>query len=245
MFTPEQGEDGPAPLSSAPPCTALLAAESLRVFRGDRLVLNEISLTLCAGEAMLLTGPNGAGKSTLLRVLAGLRRPDAGALLWCGTPIAEDTAAHASRVAYLGHQDALKPSLSVRENLSLFLTPTGPTLTQALSAVDLLDLADLPARLLSAGQKRRAALARVLLANAPLWLLDEPSLGLDANAITLLGHAITQHRAQGGMVIATTHVPLPLEAVRHLALPATPEHLAPLWDDLADDTWPDQTGATA
>lgn len=208
-------------------------------------MLNEISLQLHGGEAMLLTGPNGAGKSTLLRVLAGLRRPDAGSLLWAGQPISQDPAAHASRVAYLGHQDALKPSLSVRENLSLFLTPSGPTLTEALSAVDLLPLADLPARLLSAGQKRRAALARVLLAHAPLWLLDEPSLGLDANAITLLGHAITHHRAQGGMVIATTHVPLPLDAVRHLALPATPTQIETIWDDVTDDTWADHTGGPA
>lgn len=237
---------GQKPAVSVSHTTASLEAESLRVFRGDRLVLNGISLQLHSGEAMLLTGPNGAGKSTLLRVLAGLRRPDGGTLLWNGQPLAEDPTAHAGRVAYLGHQDALKPSLSVRENLTLFLTPQGPTLAEALTAMDLLPLADLPARLLSAGQKRRAALARVLLANAPLWLLDEPSLGLDSNAITLLGNVITYHQAQGGMVLATTHVPLPLEAVRHLALPAAPEHTELFWDNLPpDDVWPDQTGAPA
>lgn len=210
-------------------------AESLSVFRGDRLVLDDVSLTLHAGEAMLLTGPNGAGKSTLLRVLAGLRRPDSGTLLWDNTPIQEDRTAHAARVAYLGHQDALKPSLSILENLHLFARAGGGSIPNALTAVDLLPLADLPARLLSAGQKRRAALARVLLAKAPLWLLDEPSLGLDANAIVLLGQAIAHHRAQGGVVIATTHVPLPLDDVRHLALPGAPPPVDRWWDEQGDE----------
>lgn len=202
-------------------------AESLSVFRGDRLVLDDVSLTLDRGGALLLTGPNGAGKSTLLRVLAGLRRPDGGTLLWNGTSITQDRTAHAARVAYLGHQDALKPSLTVRENLALFARAGSgdgeTTLETALKAVDLLHLSTLPARLLSAGQKRRTALARVLLAQAPLWLLDEPSLGLDAAAVELLGAAIATHRAQGGLVIATTHVPLPLGDVSHLALPGMPD----------------------
>lgn len=169
---------------------------------------------------MLLTGPNGAGKSTLLRVLAGLRRPDSGELLWNGEDILADRTTHAAHVAYLGHQDALKPGLTLAENLTLFAR--GQPLDDALSRFDLTDLARLPARLLSAGQKRRAALARVLLAQAPLWLLDEPSLGLDTDSVALLGHALADHRAAGGMVLATTHVPLPLQAPRHLALPGAP-----------------------
>ncbi|MFT8586005.1 heme ABC exporter ATP-binding protein CcmA [Acetobacter papayae] len=214
-----------------------LVAQDLMVFRGDRLVLDTLSLSLNTGEALLLTGPNGAGKSTLLRVLAGLRQPDSGALLWYGQPTRNDRAAHAGRVAYLGHQEALKPGLSVRENLSLFAAAgqlaaqlrrqdgstdsyTSPyDLPAALAAMDLVHLADLPARLLSAGQKRRTALARVLLAQAPLWLLDEPSLGLDTAAIALLGEAMAAHRARGGLIIATTHVPLPLESPATLALP--------------------------
>lgn len=207
-----------ASAGTAPPTSPLLVADSLCVFRGDRLVLDDVSLRLGAGDAMLLTGPNGAGKSTLLRVLAGLRKPDSGQLTWEGQSIFEDRAAHAERVAYIGHQDALKPGLSVTENLHLFARP-GASMADALEAMDLCALADLPARLLSAGQKRRTALARVLLAQAPLWLLDEPSLGLDSAAITLLGNAMAAHRARGGMLIATTHVPLPLDNTCALALP--------------------------
>lgn len=207
-----------APSGTPAPTPATLMADNLCVFRGDRLVLDGVSLHLRAGDAMLLTGPNGAGKSTLLRVLAGLRKPDSGELAWNGHSIFEDRAAHAERVAYIGHQDALKPGLSVTENLHLFARP-GARMADALEAMDLLPLANLPARLLSAGQKRRTALARVLLAQAPLWLLDEPSLGLDSAAITLLGNAMAAHRARGGILIATTHVPLPLDRTCALDLP--------------------------
>ncbi|NLG90326.1 MAG: heme ABC exporter ATP-binding protein CcmA [Acetobacter sp.] len=212
-----------------------LYAEDLCVFRGERLVLDGVSFQMEAGAAMLLTGPNGAGKSTLLRVLAGLRKPDSGQLLWHGESIFTDRAAHASKVAYLGHQDALKPGLTVIENLALFARAGQGDMHAALEAMDLLPLANLPARLLSAGQKRRTALARVLLANAPLWLLDEPSLGLDANAITLLGQALTAHRQQGGLVIATTHVPLPLENVQPLTLPGAGDSSASPFYQQEDD----------
>ena len=190
------------------------------VFRGERLVLDGIDLACEAGGALLLTGPNGAGKSTLLRVLAGLRAPDAGSVLWDGAPIEGDRLAHAARAAYLGHQDALKLGLTVAENLRLARVTGGGALDAALEAVALLALRDLPARMLSAGQKRRAALARVLLLRARLWLLDEPSLGLDTRAVGLLGALLAAHRAQGGLVIATTHVPLPLPAAGLLALAA-------------------------
>ncbi len=190
------------------------------VFRGERLVLDGVELCCGAGEAILLTGPNGAGKSTLLRTLAGLRPPDAGSLLWDDVPVAADGLAHARRTAYLGHQDALKPGLTLGENLRLACITGGGGLDEALRAVALSELRDLPARLLSAGQKRRAALARVLLLRATLWLLDEPSLGLDRSAIALLGALLARHRAAGGLVIATTHVPLPLPDATELALAA-------------------------
>ena len=198
----------------------MLRAEGVVVFRGERLVLDGVDLRCGAGEAILLTGPNGAGKSTLLRTLAGLRPPDAGRLLWDEAPIAADSLAHARRTAYLGHQDALKPGLTLAENLRLACITGGGGLDDALRAVALSELRDLLARLLSAGQKRRAALARVLLLRATLWLLDEPSLGLDDGAIALLGALLARHRATGGLVIATTHVPLPLPDATELALGA-------------------------
>nr|WP_321986222.1 heme ABC exporter ATP-binding protein CcmA [uncultured Lichenicoccus sp.] len=195
-----------------------MQARGLVVFRGERLVLDGVDLECAAGGAVLLTGPNGAGKSTLLRVLAGLRPPDAGSLLWDGAPVADDPLTHAGRVAYLGHQDALKPGLTLEENLRLACILGGGGLEAALAAVDLARLRQLPARMLSAGQKRRAALARVLLLRASLWLLDEPSLGLDRHAVALLGELLAAHRAAGGLVVATTHVPLPLPDAAILAL---------------------------
>ncbi|GBR03852.1 heme exporter ATP-binding protein A [Acetobacter oeni LMG 21952] len=199
------------------------------MFRGERLVLDNISVSLAAGDAVLLTGPNGAGKSTLLRVLAGLRRPDAGHLLWNGTDILADRTMHAAHIAYLGHQDALKPGLTLSENLALFSRGESPE--DALADFDLTHLADVPVRLLSAGQKRRAALTRIIMARAPLWLLDEPSLGLDIHSVGRLGTALTRHRQAGGIVIATTHVPLPLDNPRQLALPGAPTGNQALWED--------------
>jgi heme exporter protein A len=183
-------------------------------------VLDQVSLSLSAGEAMILTGPNGAGKSTLMRVLAGLRKPDSGELLWQGENVFSDRMAYAHNIAYLGHQDALKPGLTLTENLSVFAH--GVSLHEAFDSFDLRPLADTPVRLFSAGQKRRAALARVLLAQAPLWLLDEPSLGLDVHSVERLGEAFRHHRQKGGMIIITTHVPLPLENARHLTLAGVP-----------------------
>jgi heme exporter protein A len=140
-------------------------------------------------------------------------------VLWAGIDALADRTAHAARIAYLGHQDALKPGLTLRENLGLAARMGGSDPDQAMAALDLSGLADLPARMLSAGQKRRAALARVALAQAPLWLLDEPSLGLDSMAIGLLETLFRTHREAGGIVIATTHVPLPLTGAKTLVLP--------------------------
>ncbi|MCS6891035.1 MAG: heme ABC exporter ATP-binding protein CcmA [Rhodovarius sp.] len=188
----------------------MLEARDLACWRGERLVFSGLSFSLGRGAALLLTGPNGAGKSSLLRVLAGLLPPCAGVLLWEGEDVAADPLAHARRLRYLGHLDALKPALTVRENLAFHARLHGGRVEEALAAFDLLPLADLPARLLSAGQRRRLALARLALAPAALWLLDEPTLGLDRASVARLGEVLAAHRAAGGAVVAATHLPLPL-----------------------------------
>ena len=194
----------------------MLQAEGLAAFRGERLVFAGLSFAVPAGGALLLTGPNGSGKSTLLRLLAGLGRLEAGRLLWGGEDALADLPAHAARLRYLGHQDAVKPGLTVAENLRFW--GGAEAVVQALARVDLLRLADLPARMLSAGQKRRLALARLAMAPAALWLLDEPTLGLDAASVARFGELLAGHRAAGGMVVAATHLPLPLPAAAELSL---------------------------
>jgi len=191
-------------------------ARAIAAFRGERLVLRDLSFAVAEGEALLLLGPNGSGKSTLLRLLAGLKRPDAGDLLWDGADALADLPAHAVRVAYLGHLDAIKAGLTVAENLAF--AAGGRAVAPALAALGLAGLADLPARMLSAGQRRRLALARLPLSPAALWLLDEPSLGLDTASLSQLGVLLAAHRAAGGMVVAATHLDLPLPDARTLRL---------------------------
>lgn len=181
-------------------------------------MFRDISFDVASGQALVLAGPNGSGKSSLLRLLAGLLRPAAGTLLWNGQDALADLADHGRRVAYLGHQDAIKPGLTARENLQLQARLSGRSASQALAALGLGALADLPARMLSAGQKRRLALARLCLTAAPIWLLDEPTLGLDAASIDRLGDLLSTHRAGGGIVVAATHVTLPLDGMAELHL---------------------------
>lgn len=197
----------------------MLQAEGLAAFRGERLVFAGLSFAVPMAGALLLTGPNGSGKSTLLRLLAGLARPEAGRLLWDGADALADLPAHAARVRYLGHQDAVKPGLTVAENLRFW--GGREAIGHALAAVDLLRLADLPARMLSAGQKRRLAIARLAIGDAALWLLDEPTLGLDLASVARFGDLLAAHRAQGGIVVAATHLPLPLPGAAEFSLIAT------------------------
>ncbi len=188
-----------------------LAVAGVAAFRGERLVLRDVDFQVPPGGAMLLLGANGSGKSTLLRVLAGLKRPDAGTIYWNGVDIADEPAP----IAYLGHLDAIKLSLTVLENLRTPGVPPGP----ALAAMDLEALRDLPGRLLSAGQRRRLALARLALRPpGGLWLLDEPTLGLDAASVDRLGVLLAAHRREGGAIVTATHVPLPLDDVVELRL---------------------------
>ena len=188
--------------------------------RGERPVFSGVSFSLDRGGALVLVGPNGSGKSSLLRILCGLLRPAGGTLTWEGAPVEGDWPAHRGRLRYVGHLDAVKPTLTVAENLNQWArfrsaTPAAP---DALQAVDIEDLADVPGRYLSAGQRRRLALARVLASPAPLWLLDEPTVTLDADSTSRVDAMITAHRSDGGMVVAATHGEIALEGAQRLDL---------------------------
>ena len=189
-----------------------------KAYAGGKKVLENIHLSFYPDAKIGILGPNGSGKSTLLRVLAGLGRAEAGTLRWNGEDALSDRTTHATRVAYLGHHDAVKPGLTVAENLAFWGTP--PEIETALHRLHLARLAPLPARMLSAGQKRRLALARLALATAPIWLLDEPTLGLDTTSVAALGTMLAAHRATGGVVLAATHLPLPLPGAETLSLTA-------------------------
>ena len=194
-----------------------LKGDQLACNRGGREVFSGVSFNLSAGGALVVTGRNGAGKSSLLRMIAGLVRVAAGKLTLNGgdpdIPIAEQ--AH-----YLGHLDAMKPALTVGENLQFwtgFLGARGDT-KSALQAVDLAPLADLPAGYLSAGQRRRLSIARLVAVPRAIWLLDEPTSSLDVPSQTRLAELMREHLGKGGMIIAAVHGAVGIERARELKL---------------------------
>ena len=201
--------------------------------RGGRPVFDRLSFGLGAGELLALTGRNGSGKTTLLRALALLVRPDAGTIRWQGADIRAEPEAWRGRLAWLGHLEGLKGDLSVRENLLAAerlrgAPPAEDRLDGALVAFDLASLAARPVRSLSAGQRRRVALARVMLSQAPLWLLDEPLNALDVPAQAAFRLALENHLAAGGLAIAATHADLGMPAARALELAsAAPQKALP------------------
>jgi heme exporter protein A len=189
-----------------------LSATGLGCIRGSRSVFEGINLELSGGEALALVGPNGSGKSSLLRLVAGLLRPSAGRIeLAGGAP--ENTLAEQAH--YLGHLDALKPSLTVAENLSFWVRYLGgddASLPDSLTVLGLGGIADLRAAYLSAGQRRRLSLARLIAVPRPIWLLDEPTSAIDAAGQERLAALMRDHLAGGGLIMAATHGPLGIEA---------------------------------
>jgi heme exporter protein A len=197
-----------------------LSADSLTCVRGGRTVFSGLSFSVASGEALSVVGRNGAGKSSLLRVIAGLVHLAAGKLALAG---GEQEARIAEQAHYLGHQDALKGSLSVAENLTFWANYLGGAradAADALKAVDLTPLAGLPAGYLSAGQRRRLSIARLVAVKRPLWLLDEPASALDVQSQERLAGLMRAHLSGGGMIVAATHGPIGLDAPRELRLGA-------------------------
>ncbi len=192
--------------------TAALIVEDLACARGGRIVFAGLDLALEAGGAVLVGGPNGSGKTSLLRLLAGLGTPLAGRIT------------RPDRTAMLGHQDAVKAQETPHQALAFWATfasrspRPAAAADAALAAFGLEPLANLPGRVLSAGQRRRLALARLLVLDAALWLLDEPTLGLDTSAIARLEATLAAHRAAGGMVVLATHVPIALPGAKTLRM---------------------------
>jgi len=201
-----------------------LEGSGLACIRGGREVFAGLGFSVDGGTALLITGRNGAGKSTLLRVIAGLVRLTGGRLTLSDSD-AEATVAEQAH--YLGHLDALKPSLTVAENLRFWAEylgnakPTADDTNAALTAVGLGTLADLPAAYLSAGQRRRLSIARLLAVKRPVWLLDEPTAALDSEAQDTLAHLMRQHLAGGGIIAAATHGSIGLDGARELRLGAS------------------------
>lgn len=206
-----------------------LTAENLAARRGDDLLFVNVSFRLGAGDGLIVTGPNGAGKSTLLRVIAGLLRPETGwvTITSSGAPL-EGRAAEACH--YLGHRNAMKPELTVAENLDFWkgflgdFAPVEPTegaslsVEEAADAVGLGGIAHLPFGYLSAGQQRRFAMAKLLVAHRPIWILDEPTAALDASADTMFAGLVRRHLDRGGIAIAATHQPLGLEGAKEMTM---------------------------
>lgn len=220
----------------------MLEIDTLSARRGARPVLAGLSFTLSGGEAAVLRGPNGVGKSTLLRVLAGLLPLSDGDVRLGDLSLAQDRAGFQELVAYAGHLDAVKPALSVRQNLSVWagLYDTDrQRADDALARFGIDNIADRPAAQCSAGQKRRLGLARLLVLDRPLWLLDEPTVSLDAESSQLIADLVNDHCAQGGLALIATHIDLGLKDPKVLAIePASEEQIAAgTEDDFLAGSW--------
>ena len=232
----------------------MFSAHSLTCIRGDRPVFSRVGFSLSPGDALLLVGRNGAGKSSLLRLMAGLLRPAAGAVTWDGVPIDQDPEAHGRRMRYVGHLEAVKPVLSTFENVRFWAainrlgqrrrdiqgdSAIDAAVDAALHQMDLSHLRETPGRMLSAGQKKRVALARLIAAPATLWLLDEPTVALDRASVGTLTEAIAAHRACGGIVVISTHLEIDAPGASTLEMDRFRAAPLEISDDaqLAEDQW--------
>ena len=194
----------------------LFEGRGLVCVRGARLVFQGLDFALPPGGALMLAGANGSGKSSLLRLMAGFTDPSAGQLLWNGEPISTDRKRHGARIQFIGHTFGTKAAMTVREDLSFWSTLRGSCdpeeLDRALNHFGLSSRGDSPVRFLSSGQKCRLALARLIATPASLWLLDEPTVGLDNDGKAALESSIATFRETGGVVVVASHTPIELGA---------------------------------
>ena len=210
----KQGADG-----------VMFEGRDLACIRGDRVVFESLDFSVAEGAALWLKGPNGSGKSSLLRLAAGLMRPAAGRITWIDDDIARNREAHRARLAYVGHLDAMKPTLTAAENLTFWAgitstasAPDTNAIGAALERFGLAPLADVPARLLSAGERRRANLARLAVTAAPFWLLDEPTVALDEASTAAFAELVTRHLEGGAIALIATHTAIDIGEIPILDL---------------------------
>jgi heme exporter protein A len=203
--------------------TAVLEAREITCVRGDRELFSGLNLQLFAGQCLHIRGENGVGKTSLLRLLTGLASPESGEVLWCGHPIKEQASEYQSKLLFLGHRDALKEDLSAIENLRMYAAIDGIALSEqdafaSLWRFGLKGREDLPVNCLSAGQKKRILMARMLTRRAQVWILDEPFNALDTHAVGELQDLIVEHLQGNGLVALTSHQPLAISGLRVLDL---------------------------
>ncbi len=210
---------------STPASPTSLETLNLRCERGDRTLFEGLNFQVAAGQLLQIEGANGSGKTTLLRTLCGLFESTAGNINWCGQSIHADPASYHAQLSYIGHLPGIKLELSPRENLAFSQGLRGQSISQndllnALDAIGLYGFEDTPCRHLSAGQRRRVALARLILDKSQLWILDEPFTALDRAGNQRLSELLAAHLLQGGLVVLTSHQPVILQdvAINRLAL---------------------------
>lgn len=199
-----------------------LSARGILCYRGEHCLFRDLDIDLAPGEVMRIEGRNGSGKTTLLRILCGLVQADDGEILWNGEPISQQRSEFNAELVYVGHLEGLKGELTPLENLamdaSLNIPREGADASAALAHLGLINRDDIPCRALSAGQKRRVALARLMVTQAKLWVLDEPLTALDPAGRQVITDLIAEHARNGGMAIFTTHQALQLDGVTQLSV---------------------------
>jgi len=201
----------------------MLSAHGLTCVRGDRRLFAKLDLAVGAGEWLHVRGENGAGKTSLLRLLAGLSQPAEGEIRWCGEPIGQAESTYRKDLLFFGHHGALKEDLTALENLGFSAAMDGADFQEAAALAALYKFGlkgreELPVRVLSAGQKRRVMLSRLAIRKARLWVLDEPFTALDVKAVDLLSNLISEHVANGGMAVLTSHQTMPIPGGRVVQL---------------------------